>query len=196
MVNTIIALYLNMWLRIHKPAVAKKPPVVLAVHRFSLEDRYHNSYVNNIFKDNILLAIRYATNNTSTITLRPGETFAFHDDVLPQYQGKVDKTGNSHFSSNEGYKSDGYLVGDGVCHLASLLYWVAKDAGLNALAPTRHDFAPVPDVPRQYGVSIYDAAGKNMSNELQNLYISNNKNRTIAFLFNYDGKNLTIKAVN
>ena len=204
MVYTIIALYFNLWvflwLRIPKPAVAvwtKKPAVVtLASHQFSLEDRYRNSFVNDIFKDNILLAIRYATNNTNKITLKPGETFAFHDDVLPQYQDKVDKTGNSHFSSDEGYKSDGYLVGDGVCHLASLLYWVAKDAGLNALAPTRHDFAPVPDVPQQYGVSIYDAAGKSMSNELQNLYISNNKSKTIAFLFNYDGKNLTIKAVN
>ena len=183
----------------------------LAQHEFSLNDRYGNSYVNDVFKDNILLTVDYATGkkvdganiNWSNvnkpfehrITLKPGETFAFHDDVLPQYAGKVDKTTNAHFNSTEGFKSDGYLVGDGVCHLASLLYWVARDAGLTAVAPTRHDFAKIPEVPAQYGVSIYNYPGKSASNEAQNLYITNNKTHTVAFEFAYDGNNLKITAV-
>lgn len=187
-------------------------PKVLAVHEFSLDDRYQVPSVNEVFKDNILLAVSYTggvhinpTNVdwnsvekpfTYKLTLKPGETFAFHDDVLTTYKGKVDKTTNVHFNSSEGFKSDGYLVGDGVCHLASLLYWVAKDAGLDALAPTRHDFAPVPDVPQQFGVSIYRSpAGESQSNELQNLYITNNKDKTIAFVFNYNGDTLTVKAI-
>ena len=129
------------------------------------------------------------------LSLKPGETFAFHDDVLPKYDGKVKKTTNSHFNSSEGFKSDGYLVGDGVCHLASLLYWVAKDAGLDTLAPTNHDFANIPDVPREYGVSIYAYPEKRESDAVQNLYITNNKNKEVAFEFEYDGNKLRIKAV-
>lgn len=183
----------------------------LASHAFSLDDRYHVASVNTVFKDNILLAIDYATGkkiNPSNVdwqnvekpfsyqlVLKPGQTFAFHDDVLPQYDGKVAKTTNAHFDSTEGFKSDGYLVGDGVCHLASFMYWVAKDAGLNTLAPTRHDFANIPDVPEKYGVSIYDNQTKSTTNEVQNLYITNNKNKDIAFNFNYNGKDLKITAV-
>lgn len=182
----------------------------LAYHEFSLNDRYSNTFVNNVFKDNILLTIDYAANQKIdpanidwtkiekpfkyTITLKPGETFAFHQDVLSQYNGKVTKTTNSDFSSDQGFKSDGYLIGDGVCHLASLLYWVAKDAGLDALAPTRHDFAPVPDVPKEFGTSIYKLGDKSQTNELQNLYITNNKNKDVAFVFNYDGQKLGITA--
>ncbi|MGH7246308.1 MAG: VanW family protein [Candidatus Levyibacteriota bacterium] len=211
MFQTLISLILIPFLLGGKTPVVVTATHTLAAHAFSLEDRYGNSFVNNVFKDNILLAVTYATNKHvsaqeinwkqienpfhKTIALKPGETFAFHDDVLPQYNGKVEKTTNAHFDSQEGFKSDGYLVGDGVCHLASLLYWVAKDAGLAALAPTRHDFAPVPDVPREYGVSIYDNAfAKGSSNELQNLYITNNKNKTIVFDFDYNGKNLIISA--
>lgn len=184
--------------------------VALAAHEFSLNDRYGDSFVNNVFKDNILLAVDYTTgqkmdstninwNNVEKpfeyrLVLKPGETFAFHDDVLPIYNGKIAKTTNAHFNSSEGFKSDGYLVGDGVCHLASLLFWVAKDAGLAAVAPTRHDFAPVPDVPSQYGVSIYNNQTKSSGNELQNLYITNNKSREVAFLFTYDGGKLKISA--
>jgi len=194
------------------PAASQPAKVVaLAAHEFPLTDRYTNSFVNDVFKDNILLAIDYATGkklnpqsiNWSTvdkpfeyeIILKPGETFAFHDDVLPQYAGRITRTTNAHFNSTEGFKSDGYLVGDGVCHLASLMYWVAKDAGLSTLAPTRHDFAPVPDVPREYGVSIYNNQEKSSGNEMQNLYITNNKKQQVTFLFKYDGKNLKISAV-
>ncbi len=183
----------------------------LSYHEFSLNNRYGDSFVNNVFKDNILLTTAYANGEKIDpakidwgkiekpfqykLVLKPGETFAFHDDVLPQYIGKVNKTTNSHFNFQEGFKSDGYLTGDGVCHLASLLYWVAKDAGLDTLAPTRHDFAPVPDVPREFGVSIYNYPGKSESNEAQNLYITNNKNKEITFQFDFDGDKLSVKVI-
>ncbi len=187
-------------------------PKVLAVHEFSLENRYPTPYVNDVFKDNILLTISYAVGKQIdpkdinwdnigkpfkyTLSLKPGETFAFHEDVLPNYTGKVAKTTNAHFNASDGFKSDGYLMGDGVCHLASILYWVAKDAGLDTLAPTRHDFAPVPQVPQEFGVSIYNNGTKGTgSNQSQNLYITNNKDKTIAFVFDYNGDTLTVEAV-
>ncbi len=183
----------------------------IATRQMSLETRYGNTFVNDVFKDNILLTIDYATGKkidpknvnwaemskpfSYTISLKPGEVFAFHDDVLPEFEGKVAKTTNAHFNSVEGFKSDGYLVGDGVCHLASLLYWVAKDAGLKTEAPTNHNFANIPEVPKEYGVSIYATPGANMSDKVQNLYITNDRDKEIAFVFNYDGKNLKISAV-
>lgn len=189
--------------------MAVKTPEPLAQREFSLDNRYGNSFVNNVFKDNILLVLKYASGEkiepkkinwetvekpfTYNLALKPGETFAFHDDVLPEFTGKLSKTTNAHFNLSEGFKSDGYLVGDGVCHLASLLYWAAKDAGLNTLAPTSHDFANIPEVPREYGVSIYNYPGKSVSDQKQNLYITNNKDKEIAFVFDYDGKNLKIK---
>ncbi len=191
-------------------AVAAATTRVLSSHEFSLEKRYSNEYVNNVFKDNILLTIDYLKGDkidpanvdwkqvekpfTYSLTLKPGETFAFHDDVLEQFRNKVTKTTNAHFTSYEGFKSDGWLVGDGVCHLASLMYWTAKDAGLDALAPTRHDFAPVPEVPQSFGTAIYEVPGGGSSNQLQNLYITNNKGKDIAFVFDYSGEELKITA--
>src|SRR5260221_181864 len=157
------------------PVIAYLQPqptqVELASHVLSLDNRQPDPWVNGIFKDNILLAISYARGTVkdgsqitweevekpfvSTIELKPGEVFAFHDDILPQYAGKVTITTHAHFNYQDGFKSDGYLYGDGVCHLASLMYWVAKDAGLDAYAPVRHDFAVIPDIVPEYGVSIY-----------------------------------------
>lgn len=188
-----------------------KPPLKqLATHEFSLNNRYEDSFVNSVFKDNILLAIDYAKGEKFEaskidwkeiekpteykLVLKPKETFAFHDDVLPEYKNKVNKTTNAHFNFQEGFKTDGYLAGDGVCHLASLLYWVAKDAGLDALAPTRHDFRAIPDIPKEYGVSIYSYLGNSYSNQEQNLYITNNKDKDITFTFAYDGEKLKISA--
>lgn len=189
----------------HTATFDNKP---LAQHEFSLSNRYGNSYVNDVFKDNVLLTIKYTTGtkiDPKTIdwkilekpfvykmNLKPGEIFAFHDDVLPQYKGKVIKTTNAHFNFAEGFKSDGYLTGDGVCHLASLLYWVAKDAGLSVYAPTNHNFAPVPEVPKEFGVSIYNYPGRSSSNELQNLYITNNRNKDIVFEYKLEGEHLKI----
>ena len=170
-----------------------------------MEKRYDNDFVNNVFKENILLTLSYLDGQvknkeeiswesvtspfTKSIVLKPGETFAFDDKLLPQYEGKVSKTTNAHFISNEGYKSDGLLVGDGVCHLASIIYWSAKDASLDVLAPRNHDFAKINEVPREYGVSIMS------SDPNQNLYITNNKEKDISIVFKYDGSNLSVKII-
>ena len=194
-----------------KPQILGTPDVVLATHDFSLEDRYGNGFVNDVFKDNILLTLAYmggsvkAKNDISwdkvtapasyAFTLLPGQEFAFHDQILPQYKGDVVKTTNAHFNYTDGFKSDGYLTGDGVCHLASFIYWAAKDAGLTAVAPTNHNFANIPDVPKQYGVAIYDLPGAFESSALQNLYITNNLDKPVTFEFNYDGASLKVNVV-
>lgn len=193
---------------IASPVPASPKTQVLAEHQFSLSDRYDNSYVNNVFKDNILLNVAYLANSvkpntqidwarvekpfTYQFTLEPGKTFAYHDDFLDKYNGKVVKTTNAHFNSQEGFKSDGYLVGDGVCHLASLIYWAAKDAGLNAEAPTNHNFAKINDVPKEYGVAIYDAPGAKDTNAQENLYVTNNRQKPVEIKFAYDTTNLKV----
>jgi len=174
----------------------------------SLEKRYGDVYVNGIFKDNILLNLRYMEGSVIEadkisweavkeplkyeFSLKPGDTFAFHDTVLPEYEGNIDKTTNAHFNYQDGFKSDGYLYGDGVCHLASLIYWVAKDAGLEAQAPVNHNFANIPEIPKEYGVSISFRPGETYRSALQNLYITNNKDYPVIFVFEYDGKDLKI----
>jgi hypothetical protein len=184
----------------------------MASHTMSLEDRYGNTYVNNVFKDNILLTLGYLRGSvkgvggiswdevekpfTYEFTLKPGEEFAFHDSILAQYNGNVVKTTNAHFNYTDGFKSDGYLTGDGVCHLASLVYWTAKDAGLAAIAPRNHNFAAIPDIPREYGVAIYDKPGELESSGFQNLYITNNKENAVKFVFEYKDNALTVSVVN
>lgn len=109
---------------------------------------------------------------TFMLTLNPGELFAFHEDVLDQYKGKPIKTMNSHFNYGDGFQSSGLLYGDGVCHLASLLYWAARDAGLDTYAPTNHNFANIPEVPREFGVSIYFMPGQTGTNDGTDLSVS------------------------
>lgn len=127
--------------------------------------------------------------------LDKNQVFAFHDDVLPQYKDEVVKTTNAHFNSIEGFKSDGWLVGDGVCHLASLINWAARAAGLDVLSPTNHDFAKINEVPREFGVAIYDVPGQTYSNEMQNLYVKNNKNKEISIAFDYNGTDLKVSVL-
>jgi hypothetical protein len=105
----------------------------------------------------------------------------------------VAATTNAHFNANEGFKSDGWLVGDGVCHLASFMYVASKKAGLISEAPTRHDFAVIPEVPQQSGVSIFYSPDNPSSSTLQNLYITNNRNKTIAFVFTTEKDKLNIR---
>ena len=208
MLGTIISFLLLPFLIQGQPLVANPEPI--AVREFSLEKRYEDSFVNDVFRDNILLTLKYLTQDKIDpkkinfekirksfdykIVLKPRETFAFHDDVLPEFEGKIAKTTNAHFNGQEGFRSSGFLVGDGVCHLASLLYWVARDAGLETLTQVNHNFANIPQIPREYGVSIYAYPGKQYSDQMQNLYITNNKDREIAFEFKYDGEKLKITA--
>ena len=190
------------------PAMQSTPQVV-AEKEYSLSDRYGNTHVNNVFADNILLTLAYLrgvaqtggpvdwtkvkSDFTYTMVLKPGDTFAFHDSVLPQYQGKIAETTNAHFDSTQGFESDGWLVGDGVCHLASFMNVVAKDAKLSVYAPTPHDFAVIPDVAKTDGVAIYYMPGESGSSALQNLYITNNYTVSIGFVFTYKDNKLDIK---
>ena len=168
-------------------------PRTLSNVSYSLSNRYSDAFVNEVFSDNILLTIAYLgakikkgdsvtwenikADSEVKFALKPGETFAFHDAVLEKYQGKVAVTTNAHFNSYEGFKSDGWLIGDGVCHLASFMYVAAKNAGLEVEAPTSHDFAVIPNIEKKDGVSIYS------ENTLQNLYITNNKSEDVSFVF-------------
>ena len=86
---------------------------LLASHGMSLGDRYAVPSVNTVFRDNILLTLGYMSGivknasqvnwdtlhkpTTYQFTLQPGEVFAFHDDVLPQFAGKHIITTNRSF---------------------------------------------------------------------------------------------------
>jgi len=194
------------------PIQAQFEPQILSSRSISLDNRQINKPLNDIYKDNILLNLVYMTglvSDTAQIDwdsirrnqfayefkLKPGETFAFHDSVLDQYKDKVVKTTNSHFNAQEGYKSDGYLYGMGVCHFASVIHWAALDAGLDSVAPSNHDFAVIREVPKEYGVAIYSEAGKSVSSARQNLYITNNKDSEVTFKFEYDSANLKVSVL-
>ena len=180
----------------------------LATQQISLEKRYNDTFVNGIFKDNILLNLSYLGGKITkkedinweninkpysySFTLLPGKTFAYHEDVLSQYKDTLVKTTNANFNWNDGFKSDGYLMGDGVCHFASLIYWVAKNAGLDAYAPTNHDFMVIPGIDREYGVSIFKMPGQINANAMQNLYVTNNKKNPVVFDFNYKDGDLKL----
>ncbi len=184
---------------------------VVAQQEISLDNRYQDKFVNNVFKDNILLNLAYLRDTvkskadidwdavvkpfTYEFRLDPGKTFAFHEDVDQKYKDSLTKTTNAHFNAEEGFKTDGYLFGDGVCHLASLIYMVAKEAGLSAEAPTSHDFAGIPDIPREYGVSIYSNPFSKGSNPQQNLYITNNKGKPITFKFEYRDDKVKVSVI-
>lgn len=192
-ISTVAMLTLS---QLTTPAI---PEQVLSSHEISLEKRYYP-----VQKDNILLNLAYmegrVTNKVNwdeikkpfsyQFRLEPSKTFAYHDDVLNEYKSTLVKTTQAHFNSQEGFKTDGYLFGDGVCHLASLIYWVAKDANLDTKAPTNHDFMAIPEIDKQYGVSIYSNPLSKGSHQMQNLYITNNKDKAITFKFEYNGDKL------
>src|SRR4030042_4583964 len=147
--------------------------------------------------------------------LEPGQVFAFHKNVLPKYKevndqsaqtsnSKSDSKSNSNsqkvitmdseFVTNEGYKAVAGLGGNGVCHLASLMNWVASEGGLKVEAPTPHDFAPIAGVPKPYLTSIrYQKVGGNSQNE--NLYIINNLDYPVKFVFEKKGETLELKLI-
>lgn len=195
---------------IEMPLLAPKVEAeeALASHVMPLGDRYPVASVNDVFRDNILLTLHYMAGTVKSpsdihwdeirkpfkyeFVLKPGEVFAYHDGVLPAYQGKVKATTNAHFNAQEGFLSDGYLFGDGVCHFASLINWVGQDAGLKVESRVSHDFANIPDVPREYGTSIYADPGESYNEQMQNLYIENNLDKTVKFVFQYEGDELTV----
>lgn len=189
------------------PVKTQKDPVVLGVRSMSLDHRQVNQPLNDIYKDNILLNMAYmrgvvtkgSTVNWDSVRapfeyefiLQPGQTFAFHDLVSKEYTN-VALTTNSHFGGEEGYKYDGRLYGMGVCHLASVINWAAKDAGLNPVAPTNHDFYAINEIPKEHGVAIYADPSSPSVSAAQNLYITNSKDTAVTFKFNFDGDNLKV----
>jgi len=72
------------------------------------------------------------------------------------------------------------------------MYVAAKEAGLKIEAPTRHDFAKIPDVEKKDGVSIYVSPYEQTSSSLQNLYITNNKIKPIALVISHDKEKVDI----
>lgn len=178
---------------------------VLSHQQYSLENRHPVASVNEVFADNILLTLSYLSGeitkeeevdwdnvrqpSSTYFILKPGETFAFHDQLLDEYKDSVVKTTNAHFIWDEGFKSDGWLVGDGVCHLASFLHVAAEEAGLEVTAPTRHDFAEIPDVEKEDGTSIYFMPNNVTTSSRQNLYIKNTLAQPVAFVIEHTADN-------
>ncbi len=207
MIVPIIVSIILLVNQFHQPQIAS--PKVLAQRVISLDKRQNDKWVNSVFKENILLTIAYADNqvrgtidwNAVTkptnyeIVLQPDQVFAFHDSVLPAYKDKSIITTNAHFNYDDGFKSDGYLMGDGVCHLASLMNWVARDAGLLVQSPVDHNFATIPEVPKEFGTSIYFMPGNTAGSARQNLYITNTFPYPVALRFEFDGEMLTFSIV-
>jgi hypothetical protein len=159
---------------------------VLAEHSLDLTTRDEVEIVNEVFAFNILKALEYL--GTDSFTLEPGEVFAFHANVLPEFEDpKI--TMNSKFYVEEGYQAVGGLGGNGVCHLASLINWVAQDAGLEVTALMNHSFAPVPGVPAEYGTSIRSQSPN------QNLYIKNGFDYPVKFVFKVDKNKVKLKII-
>lgn len=212
MPNTMFtSLILLLSLFTHPASILGASSVELSSKTISLETRYQVPSVNQVFKDNILLTLNYMSGTVRgkndinwenvkkpaqyEFTLNPGERFAFHDTLLSQYKDGVVKTTNAHFNSSDGFLSDRWLYGDGVCHLASLIHWAALDAGLESISLASHDFARIPEISREYGVSIKYMPGETANSARQNLYITNNQNVPVTFVFEYDGTNLKVKVV-
>lgn len=184
---------------------------ILGTQEMPLNDRYPVKSVNDVFRDNILLNLAYMEGTVKSskdikwdeitkpfryeFRLDPDKTFAYHEDVKDIYKDSLVKTTNANFNFSDGFKSDGYLYGDGVCHLASLINWAARTAGLAVEAPTNHNFANIPDVPKEFGVSIFKNPGAKSSNALQNLYIKNNRSKPITFRFEYANDKLKVSVV-
>jgi hypothetical protein len=201
-------LALLVHLAMSQPQFEANADVELASRTYSMEARYDVPSVNQVFKDNILLTLKYMDGSVkakgdiswsdiekpfhSEFSLNPGEGFAFHDQILPEYKDSVVKTTNAHFNSDQGFLSDGWLVGDGVCHLASFIHVVALEAGLTSVSLARHDFAKINEVPREFGVSIKYMPGEFSNSSRQNLYIVNSLDKPVTFEFDYDGTNLAV----
>ncbi len=183
---------------------------VLVQNSLSLTNRQPNPTVNEVFADNIILNLRYASDPNFkrpaskqdwvkvrepfevSFKLASGEVFAFQQDAMPEFKENVVKTTNAKFNYEQGFRSSGYLMGDGVCHLASFINMTAKQAGLEIIAPINHNFAVIPDIPREYGTSIFYSPGNTAGNARQNLYITNNFDEEITFTFTVVPEKVTL----
>lgn len=191
-----------------REVVAEKGQV-LAEKSLDLTTRNEDPWVSEVMADNILLTLHYLKEDlkkevvweeirkpfSASFALEPGEVFAFHQDILPEFEEKAVKTTGATFHSDQGFKSDGYLFGDGVCHLASLMNWVAVEAGLRVGAAVNHDFWPVPGVPQEFGTAIYYLEGSSSSSQLQNLYLENVFDFPVEFVFIVDNQQVELRVL-
>lgn len=187
---------------------------VLVEKSLNLDNRQPDPWVNEVFADNIVLTLRYLASQGDTLqgrpanerdfkkiresfeisfTLQPGETFAFQGDVLPEFKDKVIKTTNGKFNYEQGFRSSGYLMGDGVCHLASFINQAAREAGFEVVAPVNHNFAHIEDIPREFGTSIYYMPGNHNLNAQQNLYVTNTLGGEVTFTFEVEQDKIDLK---
>jgi len=186
---------------------------ILAKRTLDLTKRNPIKEVNEIFRDNILLILHYLKGDEKEMldedgsvkweevkrpfevdfTLSPGETFAFHDKFLAEFEGKVKKTIPVGYRRDEGFEVVDGLFGNGVCHLATLANWVASEAGLKTVALVNHDFFPVPEIPREYGVSIYYTGDRDARR--QNLYITNDFDFPVEFKFLVNREKVELKII-
>lgn len=174
----------------------------------SLDNRYGYDAPENAYKDNILLNLAYLSGEvkskqdidwdkirkpfTLQFSLEPGQRFAYHDLIDPLYKDSVAVTVHTNFGAGDGYKFADGLYGMGVCHLASLIHKAALSAGIESIAPTNHDFYPIPEIPKEYGVAVYNNPSVPESSMKQNLYIKNNLDTRVDFRFDFDGDNLKV----
>lgn len=163
---------------------------VLVEHKIDLSKRNEDQKVNEVFAYNVLLTVEYFKNG---FELEPGETFAFHETILPEFEDKTLKTGWTKYTKQEGYKTTLGLVGNGACHLASLINWTASKADLKVVSKVNHNFAEIPGVPKEHGTSIRYTPDGSLNSRSQNLYVTNNKNHPVRFEFETEGQFLTLR---
>lgn len=183
-----------------------KTKLVLSTGTMDLSYRYPIENTSRVFAENILVNLYHLSRlgkgeseqitegfkpqenvpASFSLTLQPGEVFAFHDQVLNQYKESKIVAPEGGYRPKDGYILLGGLYGNGVCHLATLMNYVARRSGVEVTALTRHDFAPVPGFDREYGTSI--STGN--SPERQNLYIKNDKEMPLELKFDLQGNEL------
>lgn len=190
---------------------ATQAQTTLASRSMSLNKRYGYENPDNVYKDNILLNLAYLSGSVKSkndinwddlhkptsirFSLEPGQVFAYHDLIAEEYKKDVAVTVHTNFGAGDGYKYEGGLYGMGVCHLASLIHWAALDAGLESVAPTNHDFYPIPEIPKEYGTAIFNSPDAPAVSAKQNLYIKNNLDTKVTFKFDFDGINLKVSVL-
>lgn len=187
-------------------SLVDKTKLVLSTGRMDLSYRYPVENTSKVFTENILINLYYLSrlgrgengqviegfkpqeNVTASfsLTLQPGEVFAFHDKVLDQYKESKIIAPEGGYRAKDGYILLGGLYGNGVCHLATLMNYVAQHSGVEVTALTRHDFAAIPGFDREYGTSISTGNAP----ERQNLYIKNDKEMPLELRFDLQGNEL------
>ena len=189
----LISIVITPLTQVVGPLLSPVPEIreeVLAEHFMDLNTRAVGEHVNEVFKFNILLAVEKFG---YSFTLEPGEGFAFHENMALEFTDLPMKTGFTSYEAKEGYQTVLGLPGNGVCHLATLMNWVASDAGLEVTARVSHNFAPVPEIPKEYGTSIRYMTDGSRNTQNQNLYIVNNFDSPVKFAFETDENEVNLR---